>query len=215
MVETLPVQEVVTRQAKSMSPGLDVHVGPVTLKPRFNAVATDPTVDLEPTEDPRQRSWWAAGWTLGSLAALARGGAGSVTYFETTGPNGVACARPSSPPPSLDTYPLFEVLRRVARLKGAHLVATDGGDHQSLAVLAVAENGRLHVFAANLMGATNVFRLAGNTSRLAREPLRAGGPEPPDCGSRAPAERRYLFGEQIELNPYEVALLTGPLSSEQ
>ena len=213
VVETLPVQEVVTRQAKSMSPALDVHVGPVTLKPRFNAVATDPTVDLEPTEDPRQCSWWTAGWTLGSVAALARGGAAAVTYFETIGPNGVACSCPSPSGHSLSTYPVFEVLRKLGRLKGARLVATETGNQRSPAVLAVAERGRLHVFAANLVGEANSFKLSGNASRLSREPLAAGAPGLPDSG-RPAAERRYLAGEEIELSPYEVAVLSGPLSSE-
>ena len=105
IVETLVVQEIVARQAAAMAPSLPLHVGPITLKPRFNAVATDETELREPQPDTRQSSWWAAGWTLGSLAALAHGGATSATYFDLVGPARAAGASFVRPPVLVGALP--------------------------------------------------------------------------------------------------------------
>jgi hypothetical protein len=65
------------RAAQALRPGVPVAVGPVTM----------------PGDAP-QRS--GAAWTLASLASLARAGAASVTYLETTGPSGVLGPGPGS-----------------------------------------------------------------------------------------------------------------------
>ena len=62
ILQTLPVQEIVARQAISMAEGLPLHVGPVTLLQRFNPVATDKVRATVPETDPRQNSLWAACW---------------------------------------------------------------------------------------------------------------------------------------------------------
>ena len=77
-------------------------VSPVTLKPRFNANATEPEAVNTPRElpvsvDPRQMSLFAAAWTLGSIKYLAESGASSVTYYETTGWRGVMETEAGSP----------------------------------------------------------------------------------------------------------------------
>ncbi len=93
ILQTLPVQEIVARQAISMAEGLPLHVGPVTLLQRFNPVATDKVRATGPETDPRQNSLWAACWALGSVSALARAGAKVLTYFETVRPRGVMSPR--------------------------------------------------------------------------------------------------------------------------
>jgi hypothetical protein len=75
--------------AKRLTDGKMVHISPVTLKPRFNAVATSGNSNPLPPEDNRQSTDFIAGWTLGSLKYSSEAGVSSLTYFETTGIRGI------------------------------------------------------------------------------------------------------------------------------
>ena len=77
-------------------------IGPITLRPRFNPNATGPEPETAPGDlpskvDSRQMSLFGAGWTVGTLKALAKQGVYSLTYFETTGRLGVM-EREKDPP---------------------------------------------------------------------------------------------------------------------
>jgi len=100
--ESIGVQRLVTEQAVEIAGGAPVHVGPVTLRPRFNAVATTPTDGpaggpdrgwgpalLDGVDDERQRSPRLGAWLVASAAALAEGGAASASWFEEHGPRGL------------------------------------------------------------------------------------------------------------------------------
>ena len=102
IVETLETQVAVVQTARTFAGGKPLVISPVTLKPRFNAVATGTPPPVPPDElpapvDPRQLSLFAAAWTLGSLAALTCAGVESVTYYETTGWRGVMEREHGSP----------------------------------------------------------------------------------------------------------------------
>ncbi len=93
VMENLSPQMDTVRTARTFV-GADkaLAVSPVTLKPRFNPQAkvqpqTKPG-ELPARVDPRQKTLFAAAWTLGSLRYLA-GGVNSVTYYETHGWAGV------------------------------------------------------------------------------------------------------------------------------
>ncbi len=93
IMETLEAQTVTCRTAQTIAGKRDLVVSPVTLKQRFNPVATGAEIsnpnELPPPVDRRQLSDFAAAWTLGSFAALAECGVHSITYYETTGWRGV------------------------------------------------------------------------------------------------------------------------------
>jgi hypothetical protein len=89
LIENMAAQGDTVRSARVLAPGLPVHVSPVTLKSRFNAVATSGSSSPSPPADHRQATSLVAGWSLGSLKYLAEAGVSSVTYFETTGPGGI------------------------------------------------------------------------------------------------------------------------------
>jgi hypothetical protein len=135
LVENLEAQAAAVETARAFGAG-PVVVSPVTLRPRFNAVATAeeaPSPDvLPPAVDARQMSWLGAAWTLGSLARLATvDGVHSLTYYETTGWRGVMETEAGSPRPDLfpstpgAVFPVYHVLAglagcvRVAPLPGA------------------------------------------------------------------------------------------------
>jgi len=97
LAENLKGQEYAVKDAKNKF-SKPVGIGPVTLKQRMIFVATEDTGDsaeLAATEhhDPRQTTAFAALWTLGSMLAMAKIGAKSVTYYETTGNAGIMQSR--------------------------------------------------------------------------------------------------------------------------
>ena len=103
VIESVAMQRLVAEQAVRIADGRRVHVGPVTLRPRFNAVSTsarrvDSESDLrhgygaqlvEGATDPRQQGNGYAAWVLASAAALSVAGVASVTFAETWGPRGL------------------------------------------------------------------------------------------------------------------------------
>jgi D-apionolactonase len=91
IAENLAGQSEVVRMARTISGERSIHVSPVTIATRFGPYPAGPSApgDLPPAVDIRQPSLLAAAWTVGSIAELARAGADSVTYFETTGWRGV------------------------------------------------------------------------------------------------------------------------------
>jgi hypothetical protein len=125
IVETLEAQASTLQTARAFAGGKPLVISPVTLKPRFNAVATGTPPPFRPGElpppvDPRQLSLFAAAWTLGSLASLTGARAESITFHETTGWQGVmerecGSALPDQFP-SLPggVFPIYHVLAAVA-----------------------------------------------------------------------------------------------------
>ncbi len=74
LIETLDAQGDMVATARSFSEGKPIVVSPITLRPRFNPDAQQPTVaqrldGLPSNVDPRQMSLLAAGWMLGSVKA--------------------------------------------------------------------------------------------------------------------------------------------------
>ena len=94
LVETPEAQGEQVLTALEITGGKPVFVGPVTLKRRYNVNATVAEAEraadeLPDSVDPRQASLLGAAWTAASLKYLAETGAAAVTYFETTGWQGV------------------------------------------------------------------------------------------------------------------------------
>jgi hypothetical protein len=109
-----------------------VTIGALTLKQRFNAVATDDINERQamPESDPRQHTSFTAGWTLGSIRNLATAGAASLTYFETVGPRGIL-SRQDPPLAHSPLYRLFEEILtgdhlQVIHTKSSHPLEFDG-----------------------------------------------------------------------------------------
>ena len=148
LVNSLATQRTVVENALRLAAGRALHVGPVTLARRFNAVATGPPLDAA-TEagratDPLQGTGFTAAWTLGSVGALTRPGVSSLCYYETTGPRGIL-ATDGTPTPAA------AVLDRLAALRGRPVLASTGPD--GLAVLAVRTiDDAVEVWLGNLTG---------------------------------------------------------------
>jgi len=102
IVESIAMQRLVAENAVRMTHA-PVHVGPVTLRSRFNAVATTATPDALITDltagygaavtpdatDHRQTAPAVHAWTIASAAALSVDGVDSISWFEASGPRGL------------------------------------------------------------------------------------------------------------------------------
>ena len=114
LIENLAAQTDVVSSARAFS-AQPLVISPITLLPRRNPNSTEAVLSRHASPaDPRQPSLFAAGWTLGSLAALsAMHSVFSLTYYETIGPRGVvATGAPAS------VFPMYHVFVGFAALTG-------------------------------------------------------------------------------------------------
>lgn len=132
LIENLSAQAATVESARQFSTR-PIVISPITLRPRFNPVATAdeaPAIDaLPPQVDPRQMSFFGAAWTVGSLARLAAlEGIHSLTWYETTGWQGLMETAAGSPLPQLfpsvpgAVFPMFHVFAALA--KGDRIIPT-------------------------------------------------------------------------------------------
>ncbi|MGR6740964.1 hypothetical protein ACU6RU_02870 [Microbacterium sp. F1-18] len=155
LVESLAMQRLVATQAVEIGGGVPVHVGPVSLRPHFNDVATTAPprpaasdlsagygTHLTDADDPRQRSPELAAWTIASAAALAVRGVASLTFFESWGPRGILAADGTA-------LPVAEAIAALTALAGGELLSGSSPDGLVWAVGA-ERHGQVTVLAANL-----------------------------------------------------------------
>jgi D-apionolactonase len=145
LVDSLSTQRTVVDNAVRIAAGRPLHVGPVTLARRFNAVATTarpgPDAEAAAAVDSLQDTAFAAAWTLASVAALSAPGVTSLCFFETVGPRGVL--HPDGRP-----TPAGGVLQDLALCQGRRLLAVEVPD--GVAALAVVEDDGVDTRLANL-----------------------------------------------------------------
>jgi hypothetical protein len=171
LVETLETLPVTVQSARQFCGNLPICISPITLKPRFNVVATGP--ELEPAADElpapvdaRQMSLFGAAWTLGTIARLAHSEVARLTFYETIGWRGVmesaqgasSLAFPSVPG---TVFPMYHVLADVGEFAGAQVLSSTRSDSLKLDGIALQKNGRLCVLLANLSSAEQQIEVQG------------------------------------------------------
>ncbi|MCU1444121.1 MAG: hypothetical protein JWQ59_2271 [Cryobacterium sp.] len=181
LVESLAMQRMVVREALDIAHGRPLHVGPITLGARFNAVATSTprqprmnTLDegfgaefVDGGTDPRQHAPSLGAWVLGSVAALAVPGVASVSYFEGFGDRGFMDADGHATAAAA-------VLEMIAEFAGG-TVAPIVSDHPAIVGLAVADasgetaSGDTVAIVGNLGDLSLIVRIHG-VGDLALEP---------------------------------------------
>ena len=122
LIENMEAQFYAVDSAKKLFPGKPVFVSPITLKQRFNVVAT--TFETKPKSgelplqvDIRQNSVFAAQWLTGSLKFLSQSGASLVTLFENVGWRGFFQGNYNPPLKDKfnakigDIFPVFNLLK--------------------------------------------------------------------------------------------------------
>ena len=161
---------VIADNAARLAGSTRIHVGPVSLRPRFNPNATDPASDVSSTDlpadvDARQRDAFAAAWTALAVRSLATPGTVSaVTLFEDLGWKGLR-VRDGGPEDAAFTsepgeeLPVSTVVRALAR--ATHVLPTASSDPESVdAVVLEGPEGR-SALVVNLTDAPREVRLTG------------------------------------------------------
>jgi len=172
VVESIPIQRRVVTDALAIAAGTPLHVGPVTLRPRVNAVATTPPAPERPTlehgygpqhvpdaTDPRQSERALAAWTIASAAALARPGVASISFFEAAGPRGI------------DGRPVAHAVAALHALHGLPLLDLRGDLPQDVQALAAGPVEDPVILVANLSVSAVEIVVDGRTITVA--PLEA------------------------------------------
>src|SRR5699024_8097592 len=127
--------------AGALRPDQPLHLGPVTLRPRVNAVATRPELvdrssdagygaHLVPgADDPRQHSRWAGAWAAAVILRAAASGVRSVSIAELAGARGLLL-------PDGDPAPIGEIVSLLATRTGrnARIVCDAAGPGTALAL---------------------------------------------------------------------------------
>lgn len=167
-------QEVIARNAQRVANPARIAVGPVSLRPRYNPNATDPTADpsntaLPSSVDARQRTWLGAVWTALSLRGLTQAGTiDSVTYFEALGWRGLR-ERDSGPVDpaaflsySGEEFPVYSLLRDLVGY--GHLLPSRSDRPEEADALVVSGPSGMRVFIANLSADAQTVVLEGAIS---------------------------------------------------
>jgi hypothetical protein len=152
LLDSLRTQRTVVQNAVRIAAGRPVHVGPVTLARRFNAVATsgrpDPATEARIAVDPLQHTAFAAAWTLASVGALSVPGVAGLTYYETVGDRGLLAPDQAA---RTGLSPAGRVLSLLAAAAGRPIV--DAETPTDLAAIPLARSGRtVEVLLADLGG---------------------------------------------------------------
>lgn len=142
LIESVSMQRLIVTQALELADGKPVHVGPITLRPRFNNVATSKSAGPELPDlskgygaeyfgsyDIRQECRELAAWMVASTASLARNGVASLTWFEQWGSRGLADANGND-------YPTGDAFRALVALEGMPMYSGNSVDGKIWAIAA-------------------------------------------------------------------------------
>jgi hypothetical protein len=194
LVETLDGQSAVAENAVRLAEGRAVAVTPITLRPRFDPNGGD---GYDP--DPRQRTLFAAAWTLGSLRRLASAGVASVTYFETIGSRGLM--------DGATVFPVYHVFADLADLTG-WTVDTSVCNRLLEVEGLLFRNGDRHVaLVANLTPQVHEVSLPFVTGPVHVRYLDETTADVASCNPAAfrAAPGTLTYGGHLRLGPYAVA----------
>jgi D-apionolactonase len=148
MMETLECLPHIARTVPVIAEGLPWSVGPSAIGLRDNPYGEAPVANpgnirqAVNYNDPRQRGIIGAAWNLGYFAAFAEGGAEAIALGGAVGPFGVLSVPMAFPQPCFDgkgeLYPVWHVVRGLARLKGLPIRALRSSSDQPVRGIAVA-----------------------------------------------------------------------------
>lgn len=161
ILETPEAVEAQLRSARIYFPGKPLVVSPVTLRPRFNPVATGPgperrTEGLPPQVDERQRSRFGAFWAMRMLIELTLGRADSITMFETVGWRGLIERDGGSLHPSLfpsvseQVFPVYSAIGQFLEFSGGEVIRCDSSDPRRISVVCFRKGKQMRLVAINL-----------------------------------------------------------------
>jgi hypothetical protein len=161
---------VIAADAPRLTGAARIHVGPVSLRPRFNPNATDPAADVSSTDlpadvDARQRTWFAAAWTaLAARSLAAPGTVSAVTLFDDLGWKGLRARDAGPEDPAFASRPgeEFAVANVIKALSAAtQVLPTTSSNPESVDALVLDGPEGRRAIVVNLTGEPREARLVG------------------------------------------------------
>ena len=143
LLENMEGQGFAVKTALKIPGNKEVRVSPVTLKQRFNAVASKEPEERGriPASDVRQTSFFTAAWALGSVKYLAEAGAAAITFFETTGERGVCWGN--------SIFPVGYFFRMLMDFKPDIVIPVSCGLPLKVSALLLQKNDKKRLIVAN------------------------------------------------------------------
>lgn len=224
LIEAIEAQRDVVVTARHFGNGLPVIISSVTLKPPFNQAATEEEAPPDPSAlplavDARQMSLFAAAWTVGSLRALAEGGAESVTYYETLGWRGLMETMQGNPLPAKFpawpgmVFPMYWVFRGLAAADRSSIRPIDTDRPLHVDGFGFRSNGHPGLLLANLRPEAQPIVLTALPSgearlmRLNEDTMVAAGANPDGLEAITTTHVIQDGVWQVTLLPYETLFL--------
>lgn len=227
MVENLAAQGVTLASARQFCGNVPLTVSPITLRIRYNPVATAPEAPPAPGElpsqvDVRQMSLFAAGWMVGSIKYLAENGVSSLTYFETSGWKGIMETANGSPltgkfhsiPGSV--FPAYHALADIGGFAGGEVVTSQSSAPLVIDGIVLRKGDNMRVIMANfgpLAQRVMLEGLMGEISTLSLDETNAESAMREPEGYRAQAGEK-LTALTIELKPFALVRIDSQLMGE-
>jgi hypothetical protein len=217
VMEGLGALPFIAKSARAIAGETPIVVGPSAIGMRDNPYGEAPMANPRNIRqamnfnDPRQRGLLGAAWNLGYFSHFARGGATAIALGGLVGAFGAVHARRSWPQPFFDDwpglYPVFHVLRGLARLGGHAMIATEiSAPHLVQGFAAQSDSGR-ELWLANLSAERQRVTVEGignvEGASLAAEDFEAAAVDPGFLDRTAPMD-------SVELEPFAVARLVLP-----
>jgi hypothetical protein len=176
VTETLETLPAVALSAAGIAGDKPYAVGPSAIGMRMNPYGEAPFPNPKNIRqainfnDPRHRGLLGAAWALGFFARFAAGGATVITLGGTTGAFGLVSVRHDWPQPFFDeaggVFPMFHVLRGMARLAGKPLLAVETPD--TIEAIAAETGDGVELWLANRTGTEQSVTLPGTPRTLFR-----------------------------------------------
>jgi hypothetical protein len=174
IAETLETLPSVALSAAAIAGDKPYAVGPSAIGMRMNPYGEAPFANPKNIRqainfnDPRHRGLLGAAWALGFFARFAAGGATTITLGGTTGAFGLVHVKQDWPQPFFDeaggVFPMFHVLRGMARLDGRALRAVTTPD--TIEAIAVETSDGIELWLANRTGTPQTAALPGTPRDL-------------------------------------------------
>ena len=220
VMENLDAQAETVRSARAIAGDKPIAVSPITLRRRVNFHAAGdppptPPGELPDSVDVRQAALFGAAWTAGSVKYLSEAGAGSVTYYETTGWRGVVERADGPELPERfasragEAFPLYHPLADAIEWRDAEVLACESSDVLAAVAFAVrTSDGSTRLLVANLTPReleVVVAPLDGDVALRRLNESTAGEATADPRAFRAGGETSAAGGElALTLAPYEV-----------
>jgi hypothetical protein len=216
VMESLESLPHIVRSVRSIAGDKPYAVGPSAIGMRMNPYGAAPMENPDNIRqamnrnDPRQRGLVGAAWAVGYFAHFAHGGAEAITLGGAAGPFGLLFTPQPWPQPWFDQhdglFPVFHVMRGLARLAKAQLRQIDVSAPGKLAAVAADGPDGLEIWLANLTPAAQTVALpaqAKSASVLDAEHFLAATGDPEFLDRVKPAKGA------VELSAFAIARLCG------